>query len=269
MRTAFFISDSTCITAQNLGRSLLSQFEFIPFKQVSLRFINSFDRAEEAMKTVTAAYESDDAKPLVFSTLTNESMRTIVSNAPCEFFDLFEIFVTTMERVLGAKSVPTTGHSHGIQDKEEYFERMEAVNYTLNHDDGGNMHQLDEADIIIIGISRSGKTPTCLDLALNYGLRAANYPLTDDELEDLQLPKVLLTYKHKLLGLTTSVNRLVNIRSERLPNSRYASVTQCSYEIRQTETLFKRLAIPYFNSENMSVEESAATIVDMIQEKTM
>lgn len=265
MRSAFFISDSTCITAQNLGRSLLSQFDAIPFKQTSIRFINSFDKAASAMETITAAYQEQGVKPLVFSTLTSQELRTIVSNAPCEFFDLFEMFVNTMERILGTTSVPATGHSHGIIDKEEYFERMDAVNYTLSHDDGANLKQLDEADIILIGISRSGKTPTCLDLSLNYSLRAANYPLNDDNLEELALPQILNEHKNKLFGLTTSVARLVNIRSERLPNTKYASVSQCSYEIRQAETLFKRHNIPYINSENMSIEEAAATIMDKKQ----
>lgn len=219
------------------------------------------------METITAAYQEQGVKPLVFSTLTSQELRTIVSNAPCEFFDLFEMFVKTMERILGTDSVPATGHSHGIIDKEEYFERMDAVNYTLTHDDGANMRQLDEADIILIGISRSGKTPTCLDLSLNYSLRAANYPLNEENLDDLTLPKELSEHKTKLFGLTTSVNRLVNIRSERLPNTKYASVSQCSYEIRQAETLFKRHNIPYINSENMSIEEAAATIMDKQQRK--
>lgn len=265
-RTAFFVSDSTCITAQNLGRSLLSQFGSISFKQISLRFVNSYDRATAAMEQIKRTYTEQGVKPLVFSTLTSEDLRTIVSNAPCEFFDLFEIFVKTMERSLGTKSVPTSGHSHGIVNREEYFERMEAVNFTITHDDGGNISQLEEADIIMIGISRSGKTPTCLDLSLNYSLRAANYPLDDENLESLTLPKELLAHKDKLFGLTTSVTRLFNIRSERIPNSRYASVSQCSYEIRQAERLMKRHNIPFLNSENMSIEEAAASIMDKIQQ---
>ena len=262
-RTAFFVSDSTCITAQNLGRALLTQFEFIPFRLYSLRFIHTTERAQAAAAQINHSAADDGGKPLVFSTLTDTALRDLVRNSQCVFFDLFDTFIARLEEELGANAVPAAGHSHGIIDREQYFTRMEAVNYTLNHDDGNAVSQLNQADIILLGISRTGKTPTCLYLSLNYGVRAANFPITEDDLEDLRLPKTVEPFRAKLFGLTTSPERLQHIRQERLPNSRYASLQQCEYETRQAEALYRRMQIPYINTTTISIEEIAATIVDM------
>lgn len=263
-RSAFFISDSTCITAQNLGRALLTQFEFLPIKQYSLRFVDNLERADRARQQIDQTARSDGARPLVFSTLIDPDVRASIRSADCVYFDLFETFVNRLENELGARSVPTTGHSHGMIDREHYFARMEAVNFTLNHDDGSTVAHLDQADIILIGISRTGKTPTCLDLSLNYGVRAANFPLTEEELDELLLPQVLEPYRPRLFGLTTDPLRLQQIRNERLPNSRYASMRQCEYETRQSEALFRKLGISYLVTTMLSIEEIAATIVDMV-----
>ena len=263
-RSAFFVSDSTCITAQNLGRALLTQFEFLPMQQYALRFVDSAERAERARRQIDDTARGDGTRPLVFSTLINPDVRAVIRSADCVYFDLFETFVNRLEDELGARSVPTTGHSHGMTDHEHYFARMEAVNFTLNHDDGSVVANLDQADIILIGISRTGKTPTCLDLSLNHGVRAANFPLTEEELDDQQLPKVLEPHRSRLFGLTTDASRLQQIRNERLPNSRYASMRQCEYETRQSEALFRKLGISYLVTTMMSIEEIAATIVDMV-----
>lgn len=262
-RTAFFISDSTCITAQNLGRALLTQFEFLDIRQQSLRFIHNPENARKALAQINQAAARDGTRPLVFSTLIDNEVRNIVKTADCVYFDLFETFVGPLERELGAHAVPTFGHSHGMADREHYFARMEAVNFTLNHDDGSAVTHLDQADIILLGISRTGKTPTCLDLSLNYGVRAANFPLTEDDLDELMLPRILEPHKARLFGLTTDPLRLRQIRNERLPNSRYASMKQCEYETRQSEALYRKLGIPYLITTMMSIEEIAATIVDM------
>ncbi len=262
-RTAFFVSDSTCITAQNLGRTLLTQFEFLEFHQYSLRFIDSRERAEKARHVIEHAANHDGHKPLVFSTLLDPEIRAIVQTPVCVYFDLFEAFIGRLERELDAKSVPAVGHSHGMTDREHYFSRMEAINFTLNHDDGSTIAHLDKADIILIGISRTGKTPTCLYLSLNYGIRAANFPLTEDDLDEMRLPRVLVPRRDKLFGLTTDPVRLQQIRNERLPNSRYASMKQCEYETRQAEALYRKLGIAYLSTTMMSIEEISATIVDM------
>jgi len=262
-RGAFFISDSTCITAQHLGRALLTQFEFIRFQQQAFRFVQTAERAQEIAAHINRSAEQDGLPPLAFCTITDPDLREIVRNSNCVFFDLFDTFVTKMEQALGATAVPTKGHSHGMTDRDQYFERMEAVNFSLNYDDGSAISQLHQADIILLGISRTGKTPTCLYLSLNYSIRAANFPITEDDLEELKLPQSLQPYRTKLFGLTTSPERLQHIRQERLPNSRYASLAQCEYEIRQAVALFRRYRIAYLDTTAVSIEEIAANIVDM------
>lgn len=262
-RTAFYVSDSTGITAQNLGRALLTQFEFLEFHQHTLRFIDSPERAEKARHLIERAAAHDGREPLVFSTLLDPDIRATVQSAPCVYFDLFDAFIPRLEQELGAPSQPVLGHSHGMTDHEHYFSRMEAINYTLNHDDGCAVAHLDKADIILVGVSRTGKTPTCLYLSLHYGIRTANFPLTEDDLDDMRLPKVLLPRRPKLFGLTTDPARLQQIRQERLPNSRYASLKQCEYETRQAEALYRKLGIPFLSTTMISIEEIAATIVDL------
>ena len=262
-RTAFFISDRTGITAENLGHTLLTQFEFLPLQKQAIRFVDTIERAQQAQQRIDQRAAEEGQPPLVFSTLINPEIRDVVKSSQCVFFDFFESFIDRLENELGVKSELTEGHSHGLHDIELYFARMDAVNFTLNHDDGSAVSQLDQADIIMVGISRTGKTPTCLYLSLHYGMRAANFPLTEDDLEDMRLPKVLTPHRDKLFGLTTDPERLQHIRQERLPNSRYASLKQCEFETRQAEALYRKLNIPYLSTAKASIEEIAATIVDM------
>lgn len=262
-RMAFFVSDRTAITAETLGHSLLTQFESLQIEQESLRFIDSVERAERARSRINQAAIEDGAPPLVFSTLINAQLREIVRSGNCIFLDFFETFINHLEQELQVKSSLTEGRSHGLTDIEKYFSRMEAVNFTLSHDDGSTVNRLHEADIIMMGISRTGKTPTCLYLSLHYGIRAANFPLTEDDLEELRLPQSLKPYRDKLFGLTTDPMRLQQIRQERLPNSRYASLEQCDFETRQAEALYRRLSIPYLHTTMKSIEEIAATLIEM------
>lgn len=264
-RTAFFISDRTGITVETLGHTLLTQFESLTIKKKTLRFVDSLERAQKARDLINRTAIEDGARPLVFSSSVDAGMRATLKSSNCVFIDLFETFIERLEQELDTRSVPTTGHSHGLTDIEEYFQRMETVNFTLNHDDGSAVSHLDQSDIILIGISRTGKTPTCLYLSMHYKVRAANFPLTEDELEELRLPKSLDAYRAKLFGLTTDPQRLQKIRQERLPNSRYASLAQCEFEVRQSEALYRKLNIPYLSSATISIEEIAANIVDLAQ----
>lgn len=262
-RIAFFVSDRTGITAETLGHSLLTQFDEVDLEKVSLRFIDSRERAERARDRINRARAETGLRPLVFSTLITDEWRDIVEQADCLFLDFFATFLGPLERELGMPSNHTAGRSHGLTDINEYSHRIEALNFTLNHDDGGSTRKLEDADIILLGISRTGKTPTCLYLSLHYGIRAANFPLTPDDLDELRLPPVLAPLKGKLFGLTTDAHRLQQIRHERLPNSRYASLSQCDFEVRQADALFRRFGIPYLRTTLKSVEEIAATIIDL------
>lgn len=258
-RTAFFISDRTGITAENLGHSLLSQFEGIKFKRVRMPFLDSIDKARDAVAKINEASTTDGQRPLVFSTLILPSVRNIIEQSDALILDLFEMFIVPLEAELGVNSSHAVSRSHSAD--LNYNARMDAVNYALNHDDGGITRDLNLADIILIGVSRCGKTPTSLYLALQYGIYAANYPLVPEDFDSESLPQALKPLLKKLYGLTIRPERLQQIRTERSPNSRYAALENCQIEIRQAESLMRMASITYLDVTTMSVEEIAATIL--------
>lgn len=262
-RTAFFVSDRTAITAETLGHSLLTQFEELSFRRVSLRFIDTVEKAEAVRVRINRCYDDDGAKPLVFSTLVDPETRAIVRDSHGRFVDFFDAFISPLEEELGMRSSHAAGRSHGMNDVHEYSSRIDAINFSLNHDDGSTISHLDHAEVILIGISRVGKTPTCLYLSMHYGIRAANFPLTEDDLEHLRLPATLRDFRQKLFGLNIDPLRLQQIRQHRLPNSRYASLEQCEYETRQSEALFRKLGLPYVRSTMKSIEEIATNVIDL------
>ncbi len=260
-RTVFFVSDGTGITAQMLGNSLLTQFEGVEFNQVTLPFIDSVDKASACLERIERESLRGSGQPIVFSTLVNGDMREIVRRANALFVDFFETFIGPLESGLGVKSSHTIGRSHSATDKQEYKQRIEAINFTMAHDDGASHRELSEADVILVGVSRSGKTPTSLYLALQFGVKAANYPLIPEDFERGELPEALPGYRQKLYGLTISPERLQEIRRERRPGSQYADPANCRYEIEQAERLMKREGIRWINSTAKSIEEIATTIL--------
>jgi regulator of PEP synthase PpsR (kinase-PPPase family) len=260
-RTVFFVSDGTGITAQMLGHSLLTQFEGMEFSQVTLPFIDSVDKAEECLERIERESLRGNGLPIVFSTLVNGDVREVVRRANALFVDFFETFIGPLEAGLGVKSSHTIGRSHGAMDKQEYKQRIEAVNFSMAHDDGASHRELSEADVILVGVSRSGKTPTSLYLALQFGVKAANYPLIPEDFERNRLPEALHAYKGKLYGLTIAPERLHEIRRERRPGSQYADPANCRYEIEQAEALMRREGIRWINSTAKSIEEIATTIL--------
>lgn len=260
-RTVFFVSDRTGITAETLGHSLLTQFDGIDFRPVTVPFIGNKDKAEAAAKRINETAEREGFRPLVFSTVITDECREIVQGANGMYLDLFEAFIGPLEKELGQTSSHAAGRAHGVFDAETYTRRIDAMNYALANDDGVSTRHYDGAEVILVGVSRSGKTPTCLYLALHYGVYAANYPLTEDDLEDGKLPPGLDKHRKKLFGLTIDPARLQNIRQERRPDSRYASGRQVSYEVREAEFLFRRYGIPFLNTTTSSVEEIATTVL--------
>lgn len=258
-RTAFFISDRTGITAENLGHGLLSQFEGLKFNRVRLPFLDSVEKAREAVAQINEAALADGKRPLVFSTLILPAVRNIIEQSDALILDLFERFIAPLEAELGVTSSHAVGRSHAAGNN--YNARMDAVNFALNHDDGGITRDLNRADIILIGVSRSGKTPTTLYLALQYGIYAANYPLVPEDFSAEVLPPALKHLHRKLHGLTIRPERLQQIRTERSPNSKYAALESCQVEIKQAERLMQLANIPYIDVTSMSVEEIATTIL--------
>lgn len=260
-RHVFFISDGTGITAESLGLSLISQFDAFEFTLITLPYVDTPDKAEAALEQISETYQTQGHKPIVFATLVAPHLRSIVAQAPALVIDLFNSFIPQLESELGAEANWKVGRSHGVSDREQYHHRIEAINFTLNTDDGLNPSYYDDADIILVGVSRSGKTPTSIYLALHYGLATANYPLTEDDLRRDILPRPLTHHAKKCFGLTIDPEHLNKIRTERLNDSQYASLKQCKKEIECAEGLFAENRIPMLNTTHLSVEEIATKIV--------
>lgn len=260
-RTVFFVSDGTGITAETLGHSLLAQFPDCRFRQVRLPFVDNLDKALDCATQIREATESDGVRPIVFNTLVNRDSVDVIRKSNALFLDLFEKFIVPLESELGQRSTHAVGRFHGIADSLDYKRRIEAINFTLAHDDGISSAELAEADVILIGVSRSGKTPTSLYLAMQFGVKAANYPLIPEDFERNKMPGELHAYRSKLFGLTILPERLSQIRQERRANSRYASLDNCRYEIEAAQRLMRREGVKWLESTTKSIEEISATIL--------
>ena len=260
-RTVFFLSDQTGVTAETLGHSLLTQFDEHQFDQITLPFIDTVDKAEAAIQQINAVAAEESERPIIFSTLVQDDIRQRFLQASGLFLDFFNTFLGPLEQELKTRSSHTAGKAHGMKDSGAYDRRIEATNFALNYDDGGRTQGYEQADIILIGVSRSGKTPTCLYLAMTYGVFAANYPLAEDELESGELPRPLRPFRDKLYGLTIDPERLVQIRRERRSAGKYASPQQVSFELRAAEAMFGRWQIPFVDTTSFSIEEISSTIL--------
>ncbi len=260
-RTAFFISDSTGITAETLGQSLLAQFENIEFDKVVMPFVDNEEKARRAVDRINDAADRDGAAPIIFDTIVNQEIRAIIGASRGELLDIFSTFLSPLERALGTKSSFTVGRGYSGTRELQYQKRISAVNYALENDDGARINRYGQAEIILVGVSRSGKTPTCLYMAMQHGIFAANYPLTEEDLDHGGIPRPLLPYRSKLYGLTIEPERLAAIRNERRANSSYASMSRCEDEVRMAESLFSRHGIPFIDVTHSSVEELSAKIL--------
>ncbi|MCK2043897.1 kinase/pyrophosphorylase [Chromohalobacter salexigens] len=263
-RTAYFISDGTGITAETLGRSLLAQFEDVELNLVVKPYIDTLEKAHTLAAIIAQTADRDGARPIVIDTIVDQAIRAIIADAPGFKIDIFSTFLAPLEEELATHSTYTVGRTHAIGRDDIYMHRIDAVHFALDNDDGARTHQYDQADVILVGVSRCGKTPTSLYLALQFGIQAANYPLTEDDLDEdgtLSMPKALAPYRHKLFALTIDPRRLAAIRSERRPNSRYCSMDQCMQELQQAEALFRRYHIPYIDTTRFSIEEISTRMI--------
>jgi regulator of PEP synthase PpsR (kinase-PPPase family) len=260
-RTVFFVSDQTGVTAETMGHSLLTQFDGLEFRPVTLPFVSSVDKAEDAVRKINLAAEESGVRPIVFSTLVQDDVRSVVMRARGLFLDFFDAFVGPLEKELAIRSTHRTGRAHGMTDSTAYTTRINATNFALRNDDGSG-RDYDAADVIVVGVSRVGKTPTCLYMALQYGIFVANYPFNEDDLEGGRLPQAIAPFRHKLYGLTIHPERLQQLRHERRPDGRYASQQQVQYELRAAEALFARYSIPCLDTSECSIEEIASHILE-------
>jgi regulator of PEP synthase PpsR (kinase-PPPase family) len=244
-----------------LGHSLLTQFDGIEFNQETVPFVDSIAKAEACVARVNGAQRPAGFRPVVFTTLVNADIRETVRKADAFVLDFFQNFLDPLEAEFGSKSTHTIGRSHSARDAKGYTHRIDAINFALAHDDGASSRDLDKADVILVGVSRSGKTPTSLYLSLQFGIRAANCPLIPEDFDRMSLPKTLDGYRDKLFGLSIAPERLREIRNERRPNSKYADLENCRYEVQQAEKLMQREGIHWANSTTKSIEEIATTIM--------
>jgi regulator of PEP synthase PpsR (kinase-PPPase family) len=261
-RTVFFVSDQTGVTAETLGHSLLTQFDGLKFRGVTVPFINTLDKAKETVRRINLTGEVEGARPIVFSTTVQDDVRDVIATSNGLLLDFFDAFIGPLERELAMRSSHAAGKAHGVADSRSYSKRIDAMNYALEHDDGATTRDYERADVILVGVSRSGKTPTCLYMALRYGLYAANYPLAEEEFERGRLPSVLEPHRPRLFGLSIAPRRLQQIRQERRPESTYASARQVSFELRSAEALFTRFGIPHIDTTELSIEEIASKVLD-------
>ncbi len=262
--TVFIVSDGTGITAETFANSILSQFN-LKFPLIRMPFIDSPEKAYAALERINHAATLSPQRPIIFTTFVNGGSKEIIQHANALVLDMFQAFIEPLEAELKIPSSHTIGRSHQIADTEEYKNRIEAINFSLAHDDGQSHRNLEAADVILVGVSRSGKTPTSLYLAMQYGVKTANYPLIPEDFERGKLPTALILHKAKLFGLSITAERLVEIRNGRRPGSKYASLENCRYEVREAEKIMRREGIKWLMSTHKSIEEIATTILQEIK----
>ncbi len=259
-RQVYFLSNGTAITAETLGLSLLAQFPDHRFQTRTIPFVDTLEKAHVVSDEINSVINESDQLPIVVCTMGDDDLMQIINQTKAMIIDPFGDILPRLEKVLAAQH-HQPGQSHRIVNPSLYESRIDAIDYAMIHDDGGRTQNYDQADIILIGVSRSGKTPSCLYLALQFGIKAANYPITEEDMEYDRLPEPVRPFRERLYGLTTDLNRLVHIRQERRPNSRYSSLEQCRHELRATEEMYQNHKISYINTSNMSVEEISARII--------
>jgi regulator of PEP synthase PpsR (kinase-PPPase family) len=256
-RHVYFVSDHTGVTAEVVGQSLLARFDHVDFETVTRPFVSTVARAREVVDEFSRLHEP----PIVFSTLTDPEVRGVVASASGVHFDLFEPYIARLEEALGQPAEPVVGAAHSIRDLARYQARIDAVEFSLNTDDGANVRRYANAEVIMVGVSRVGKSPTCLYLAMNYGVRASNFPLVEEDLESDALPRALAPYREKLFGLTIDPRRLHELRTKRSPGTNYAALERCEFEVRRAERLFRRNSVPFVETTNVSIEELASQVL--------
>ncbi len=264
--TVFFVSDGTGITAETFGNAILAQFE-VKFRHIRIPFVDSVDKGHQAVRQILHTGEVEGRKPIVFTTLVNMEVLSVILEG-CKdktmLMDMFSIFVNPLEKELGIKSNHRVGRFSDASKSQEYRDRIEAINFSLAHDDGQLNRDLELSDVILVGVSRSGKTPTSLYLAMQHGLKASNYPLIPEDFERRQLPPALMAHKKKIFGLTIQPERLSEIRNERRPDSKYASLQNCRHEVAEAEAMMRRAGIRWLSTTHKSIEEIATTILQEI-----
>ncbi len=262
-RTVFYVSDGTGITSETIGHSVLTQFGDIDFTTHRIPFVDSEPKAESAATRIKSEYARSGQRPIVINTIMDRQLSERLAASGALMLDVFAPFLAPLEAELGQKRAPLVGKAHGLTNFAEYEARINATNYALSHDDGIAL-RYDDADVILLGVSRVGKTPTCLYMALHFGIMAANYPLTPEDLDRQELPGVVRPFRERLFGLTIDAERLSHVREQRRPGSDYARIEQCRKELRQADSLLRSHNVPQLNTTHVSIEEIGSKIIDRL-----
>ena len=259
------VSDATGETLNSIAKAALAQFEGQYVEEHSYALIRSAKQLDRAMQNITTQ------KGLVFFTLVNPELRKelvarcAAADLPC--LDVMEGPISMMRQYLGAAETHRPGAQHEVDQR--YLQRIEALNFTIQHDDGQALDSIDGAQVILVGASRTSKTPTCIYLAIR-GVRAANVPLVPG----IALPSALLATKTPLIvGLWASPDRLVQVRRNRLNtmgevrDTNYVDVDSVRNEVSATRRLFEQNDWPVIDISRRSVEETAAAVINLLNER--
>lgn len=263
----FFLSDSTGISAETMGNALLIQFPQLRFERRLIPFITT---PEEARRVVEVLDEAADGPvtPIAFTTAATDEIRQVLNTTRCPMIDFFELHISRVESIFGTPAARVAAQLHGVGDVKRYNARMAAIEYSIEHDDGQSVRAMDKADLVLIAPSRCGKTPTTMYLALQHGLFVANYPLVEEDLQSNDLPAPVKHLRERCIGLIATPARLCEVRQQRRPNSRYASLEKCTDELRQAKAMYAINGIPVIDSTTKSVEEMSTLIIQTLSARS-
>jgi [pyruvate, water dikinase]-phosphate phosphotransferase / [pyruvate, water dikinase] kinase len=263
-RDVYYLSGSTGILAKDLGKALLCQFPDVPFREELIPFIQTEKEAEKAIERIRS--RSTGQVPMVISTLLGRKLNGILNHPDVEFLNIFDQFLRKIEDILEEKAVWKAGASRHPSERT-MIKRVEAIHYCIDHDDGSGTKDYDEAEVILLGVSRSGKTPVSVYLATQMGIKTANYPLVLDDSPSFRLPPYITRNKKRLIGLSITPQLLHQYREQRYANSSYASLSTCRSEINEVNTLYLNHDIPIVTSDGKSIEEIAIHVTQLLNLK--
>lgn len=260
-KDVYYVSGSTALLAEDVGKALLCQFQEISFNEEKIPFIKTRAAAEKAMKHILE--QSGGVRPLVFCTIMDAGIKKILDSPEVEFFDVFGNVLDRLENCLETKALRVPGYSRNIDDIT-LAKRVEAIHFSIEHDDGTRSREYDEAEVILLGVSRSGKTPVSVYLATHMGIKSANFPLTSEHLDSYELPPEIVRNRKKVVGLMTSPGLLHKIREQRYSGSTYAKLSTCATELNQAKEIYLRYGIQSLETDGKSIEETSVQVTQLV-----
>lgn len=257
----YYISDSSGILVTNLGQALICQFPEVNFYEEKFSYIRTVTEAKKIMAHILK--RSGGRRPIIFSTILDPEVRAVFDSPEVEYFEAYGRFLERLETCLETEAVREPGIARNPSDLALNM-RVDAIHFCLDHDDGTKAGEYDEADVILLGVSRVGKTPVAVFLATQMGLKSANFPLTAEYLNRYQVPETIRQNLSRVVALTTSPEQLHSAREKRYPGSRYARLSTCVEELKLAEHLYLKSNIPVVSSAGRSIEETATQVTQQL-----